>query len=105
LRVELFHSSLERRERWVTFAKAEHPVAMPDAGRDDAIVVSLLRDGAVFLGRDRVIPPNSAAASATSWPIKPTRPFTSRRMRGQITGTLKTSSTPSAVLVQKNSDC
>ena len=29
---------------------------MPDAGRDDAIVVALLRHGAVFLGQDRVDP-------------------------------------------------
>jgi biopolymer transport protein TolR len=40
----------------VFLAKAEHPVAMPDAGRDDSIVVAVLRDGAVFLGQDKVDP-------------------------------------------------
>ena len=40
----------------VDLAKAEHPVAMSDAGSDDAIVVAVLRDGAVFLGRDKVDP-------------------------------------------------
>jgi len=41
---------------FVDLAKAEHPVAMPDAGGDDAIVVAVVRDGAVFLGPDRVDP-------------------------------------------------
>jgi len=41
---------------FVDLAKAEHPVAMPDAGSDDAIVVAVLRDGAVFLGLDKVDP-------------------------------------------------
>ena len=40
----------------VDLAKAEHPVAMLDAGRDDAIVVAVLRDGAVFLGPNKVDP-------------------------------------------------
>lgn len=40
----------------VTLAKAEHPVAMPDAGQDGAIVVAVTRDGMVFLGQERVDP-------------------------------------------------
>jgi biopolymer transport protein ExbD len=40
----------------VALAKAENAVAMPDAGRDDAIVVALVRDGAVFLGPVKVDP-------------------------------------------------
>ena len=40
----------------VDLAKAEHPVAIPGAGMDDAIVVVLTRDGAVFVGREKVDP-------------------------------------------------
>jgi biopolymer transport protein ExbD len=40
----------------VDMAKAEHPVAMSDAGSDDAIVVAVVRDGAVFLGLNKVDP-------------------------------------------------
>jgi biopolymer transport protein ExbD len=40
----------------VALAKAGNAIAMPDAGQDDAIVVAVLRDGAVFLGRDKVDP-------------------------------------------------
>jgi biopolymer transport protein ExbD len=39
---------------FVNLAKAENAVAMPDAGTDDAIVVAVNRDGAVFLGLDKV---------------------------------------------------
>jgi biopolymer transport protein ExbD len=35
-------------------ATAEHPIAMPDADKEDAIVVTVLRDGAVFLGSNRI---------------------------------------------------
>ena len=41
---------------FVDLANAEHPVAMLDAGRDDAIIVAIVRDGAVFMGPDRVDP-------------------------------------------------
>jgi biopolymer transport protein ExbD len=41
---------------FVDLAKAAHPVAMPGAGTDDAIVVALIRDGGVFLGRNKVDP-------------------------------------------------
>ncbi len=41
---------------WVALAKAENAVAMPDAGKDGAIVVAVVRDGAVFLGQDKVDP-------------------------------------------------
>ncbi|MGD1106565.1 MAG: biopolymer transporter ExbD [Terracidiphilus sp.] len=40
----------------VTLAKAENAVAMPDAGQEDAIVVAVVRDGAVFLGQEKVDP-------------------------------------------------
>jgi len=40
----------------VTLAKAGNAVAMPDAGQEDAVVVAVLRDGAVFLGQNKVDP-------------------------------------------------
>jgi biopolymer transport protein TolR len=33
-----------------------HPVSMAGANREDAIVIAVLRDGAVYFGRDRVQP-------------------------------------------------
>ncbi len=38
----------------VDMAKADNPVAMPDADKEDAIVVAITRDGGVYLGQDRV---------------------------------------------------
>jgi len=38
----------------IDMAKVENAVAMPDADKEDAIVVAVTRDGAFFLGQDRV---------------------------------------------------
>ena len=38
----------------VDMAKVENAVAMPDADKEDAIVVAVTRDGRVFLGQDKV---------------------------------------------------
>ncbi len=38
----------------VDMAKVENPVSMPDADKEDAIVVAVTRDGGVYLGQDRV---------------------------------------------------
>ncbi|HVU44682.1 MAG TPA: biopolymer transporter ExbD [Terracidiphilus sp.] len=40
----------------IDMAKVENAVAMPDADKDDAIVVAVTRDGGVFLGQNRVDP-------------------------------------------------
>jgi biopolymer transport protein ExbD/biopolymer transport protein TolR len=37
-------------------AKVENPTSMPDADKDDAIVIAVTRDGAVFLGQNKVDP-------------------------------------------------
>jgi biopolymer transport protein ExbD/biopolymer transport protein TolR len=42
----------------VDMAKVENSVAMPDADKEDAIVVAITRDGGVFLGQDKVAPDN-----------------------------------------------
>jgi biopolymer transport protein ExbD/biopolymer transport protein TolR len=38
----------------VDLAKVENPEQMTDADKEDAIVVAITRDGAIFLGRDNV---------------------------------------------------
>jgi biopolymer transport protein TolR len=40
----------------IDMAKVENPTAMPDADKDDAIVVAVTRDGGVFLGQNRIDP-------------------------------------------------
>ena len=37
----------------VDMAKVENPTAMPDADKEDAIVVAITRDGGVFLGQNK----------------------------------------------------
>lgn len=38
----------------VDMAKVDNPTSMPDADKEDAIVVAVTRDGGVFLGQDKV---------------------------------------------------
>jgi biopolymer transport protein TolR len=38
----------------IDMAQVSNPEAMPDADKDDAIVVAITRDGGVFLGQNRV---------------------------------------------------
>jgi biopolymer transport protein TolR len=40
----------------IDLAKAENSVAMPDADKEDAVVVAVTRDGSVYLGQNRVDP-------------------------------------------------
>jgi biopolymer transport protein ExbD/biopolymer transport protein TolR len=40
----------------VDMAKVDNPTAMPDADKEDAIVVAITRDGGVYLGQDHVAP-------------------------------------------------
>jgi biopolymer transport protein ExbD/biopolymer transport protein TolR len=40
----------------IDMAQVANPTAMPDADKDDAIVVAVTRDGSVFLGQNRVDP-------------------------------------------------
>ena len=42
----------------IDMAKVDNATAMPDADKDDAIVVAVTRDGGVFLGQDKVDPSN-----------------------------------------------
>ena len=38
----------------IDMAQVENPTAMPDADKEDAIVVAITRDGGVFLGQNKV---------------------------------------------------
>ncbi len=38
----------------VDLAQTDNPVAMPDADKEDAIVVAITRDGTLYLGQDRI---------------------------------------------------
>jgi biopolymer transport protein TolR len=40
----------------IDMAKVDNAIAMPDADKEDAIVVAVTRDGGVFLGQDKVDP-------------------------------------------------
>ena len=40
----------------IEMAQVSNPTAMPDADKDDAIVVAVTRDGGIFLGQNRVDP-------------------------------------------------
>src|SRR5579875_1362538 len=38
----------------VDMAKVNNPVQMPDADKDDAVLISVMRDGQIYLGSDRM---------------------------------------------------
>jgi biopolymer transport protein TolR len=38
----------------IDMARVDNPIAMPDADKEDAIVVAITRDGGVFLGQNRI---------------------------------------------------
>ena len=40
----------------IDMAKVDNAVAMPDADKEDAIVVAVTRDGGLYLGQDKVAP-------------------------------------------------
>jgi biopolymer transport protein ExbD/biopolymer transport protein TolR len=40
----------------INMAQVDNAVAMPDADKEDAIVVAITRDGGVFLGQDKIAP-------------------------------------------------
>ena len=42
----------------IDMAVVDNAVSMPDADKDDAIVVAVTRDGGVYMGRDKIDPSN-----------------------------------------------
>lgn len=55
----------------IDMAKVDNAVAMPDADKEDAIVVAVTRDGGVFLGQDKVNPNDLGRLVATKLADKP----------------------------------
>jgi len=40
----------------VDLAKVNSPEAMPDADKEDALIVAVMRDGQIFFGNDKIVP-------------------------------------------------
>ena len=40
----------------IDMAKVDNAIAMPDADKEDAVVIAVTRDGAVFLGQNKIDP-------------------------------------------------
>ena len=55
----------------IDMAKVDNAVAMPDADKEDAIVVAVTRDGGVFLGQDKVAPTDLGRMVAEKLADKP----------------------------------
>src|SRR5580692_3971714 len=45
----------------VDLAKTDNPTAMPDADKEDAVLIAVTRDGRVFLGQNQVSDANLAS--------------------------------------------
>jgi len=45
-----------RREVYVDLPLVWHPVSMPHANREDAMIIAITRDGKIFFGLEQVIP-------------------------------------------------
>ena len=56
----------------IDMARVDNPINMPDADKEDAVVVAVTRDGKIFLGQNPV-DPSLAASCAISSPTRPTR--------------------------------
>ena len=52
-------------------AQVENPTAMPDADKEDAIVVAITRDGSVFLGQNKIAVSELGPAVQTRLADKP----------------------------------
>jgi len=81
----------------IDMAQVDNAVAMPDADKEDAIVVAVTRDGGLFLGRTRSLPISSAGWWQTSWLISQAKRSMFARMRGRSIRRSKTPSTTFAL--------
>src|SRR5258708_27101457 len=59
----------------VDMAKVDNPTSMPDADKEDAIVVAITRDGGVFLGQDKIAVSELGARVRDKFADKPRRPI------------------------------
>jgi biopolymer transport protein ExbD/biopolymer transport protein TolR len=70
----------------VDLAKTDNPTAMPDADKEDAIVVAVTRDGRVYLGQDPVDPTQLGAKIREAHRQAGQTDFRSRRRAGEVSG-------------------
>ena len=56
--------------RHVDLAKVNNPVQMPDADKEDALIVAVMRQGDVFFGKDRIEPDQLPTKSKTGSPTR-----------------------------------
>ena len=90
----------------VDMAKVDNPIAMPDADKEDAIVVAITRGrGAYSWGRTTRHSRAGRPRFATSWPTNPARRSMSAPMPARSTGRSKTPSTPCAPPAWKTWAC
>ena len=82
----------------VDMAKVENPTPMPDADKEDAIVVAITRDGGVFLGQNKVATSEQLGLrSEKSWPTRRAKRSLFAPMRARSSAPLKMRLTPSAL--------
>ena len=49
----VIHPMLQKGQS-VDLVKTDNPVQMPDADKEDAVLVAVMRDGSIFIGQDKV---------------------------------------------------
>jgi len=80
----------------IDMAKVDNATSMPDADKDDAIVVAVTRDGGVFLGQTRHLSVSLAVRSPRRWPTSPARQSSFAPMPARSTARWKTPLMPCA---------
>src|SRR5208283_4246795 len=71
----------------VDMAKVNSPTPMPDADKEDSLLVAVMRDGQIYFGTDRVKADELTAKVKDRRPIRRTSGSTSRLMLGPSTAT------------------
>jgi biopolymer transport protein ExbD len=72
----------------VELAKTDNPTAMPDADKEDAIVVAVTRDGRVFLGQNQVASTDLASKVTDAMKDKTSKQIFIRADYGSVTETI-----------------
>jgi biopolymer transport protein TolR len=80
----------------IDMAKVDNPTNMPDADKEDAIVVAVTRDGGVFLGQNKVDPSRAWQPGARQAGRQAGKTIYVAPMRARSTRRWKTPSTPCA---------
>ena len=89
----------------VDMAKVENPTPMPDADKEDAIVVAITRDGGVFLGQNKVATSELGAQVRDKLADTPGKEILFAPMRARSSAPLKTRLTPCVLRASMKWDC